>query len=304
MPPASSKGKEPPFLPLFAPKLGKPDNGKPLVVDWFTRIAPRLEEGTSSPVKPPDEPTRPADFSSKPAAFRDVEEMAEETRAFARSLLVIEEPPELVELRMAAASEADRMIESAKAESAQIEAQARQKGYQEGFAEGYSRGERDATIALTRQADQERAALIQDLHDFLSHIEEERNRIWEEMEPQILSLIFETACRVIKQEVQASKTVALSVIRNALLRVREKGSLEIRVNPRDLETVRSHREQLLDILDNLPNVEIIGDKRVGAGGCIVETSSGSIDARIETQLSELSLQLNQPIPENSSEEVE
>ena len=86
----------------------------------------------------------------------------------------------------------------------------------------------------------------------------------------------------------------LSVTRNALRRVVEGGTLRIRVNAEDLQTVRGNREELLTLVDNIRHVEIIEDRRVGAGGCIVETDAGSIDARLETQLAEAAnlLELN------------
>jgi flagellar assembly protein FliH len=41
------------------------------------------------------------------------------------------------------------------------------------------------------------------------------------------------------------------------------------------------------ILDGARQLEIIEDRRVGRGGCVIETSAGTIDARIDTQFEQI-----------------
>jgi flagellar assembly protein FliH len=82
-------------------------------------------------------------------------------------------------------------------------------------------------------------------------------------------------------------------VRNALRRVVDTGKVRVRVNAEDLETVRASREELATLIDGIENLEIISDRRVGAGGAVVETEGGTIDARIETQLSEIATLLNE-----------
>ena len=71
--------------------------------------------------------------------------------------------------------------------------------------------------------------------------------------------------------------------------------LRIRVHGNDLETVRTNRADLLTLVDGANHVEIIEDRRVEPGGCIIETNAGSIDARIETQLESVSDALKQMV---------
>ena len=55
----------------------------------------------------------------------------------------------------------------------------------------------------------------------------------------------------------------------------------------DLETVRAFREDLTALVDGIGQLEIVEDRRVSPGGCVVETTGGTIDARIETQFTEI-----------------
>ena len=196
------------------------------------------------------------------------------------------EPPELMALREAAENAARELVGQAAVEARAIAAAAQRQGYAAGIAQGQAEGRQEAERAVRQQAEADRAAYREDIQAFIAHIEAERQRAWNEMEPQILGMVFELAKHVIKQEIEVSRDVSLAVVQNALRRVADAGNLRIRVHADDLQTIRGSREDLLTLVDNIRHVEIIEDRRVGPGGCIVETDAGNIDARLETQLAE------------------
>ena len=68
--------------------------------------------------------------------------------------------------------------------------------------------------------------------------------------------------------------------------------MRLRVSLGDAGRVRAMREDLLTMLDGLRHLEIVDDRRVGDGGCVIETNAGTIDAKIETQLAEVARALN------------
>jgi flagellar assembly protein FliH len=271
------------FRPLTAPQVGPAVTPATEPINWFTRIAPRLPEGgrANSLSTPPTADSGPA----RNVVFPSVEQIV--TRERERQMLGEPEPPEIVKLRYEAEQMAQELVGQAYVQAQQIEDEARSRGYADGRRAGYAAGEREAQRTLTERADAERAAYREDLAALIAHIEAERARAWNEIEPQAISLIFELAKHVIKEEITASRAAVLPVIRNALRRVADGSSLRIRVHADDLDTVRGSREEILSLLDNVRNVEIIEDRRVGAGGCVIETPAGNIDARVETQLDEM-----------------
>ncbi|CEK20433.1 FliH/SctL family protein [Chthonomonas calidirosea] len=295
----SSRAENPAFQPLTAPRIQGKSRPSPTPVNWFQVLAPKLEVGATVAVEPSSPPPTSGTHVT-PFPLRPVEEMAEELRR--QQVKVLMEPPEIAQMRQEAEQAAQALLDEAQQKAKLLEEEGYRQGFEKGYYDGKIKGEAEVRAELTRQAEAERQALRQDLQNFVQLVEAQRRRIWEELEPQVVQLVFELARKVIKQEVEASKEVALSVIKNALLRVADSASLCIRVSPRDLETVRSHREELLEMLDHLPHVEIIGDRRVGDGGCIVETPNGNVDARIETQLAELNPLFDVPSPPPSVEE--
>jgi flagellar assembly protein FliH len=227
------------------------------------------------------------------ALFRDVDEVAALERILNQQ--APQEPPDIAEMRQQACAVAEDIVRQAMEQAEQIQKEARETGYRDGHTQGYADGENEARAIVIQRADAERTAFREDIEAFVLHIEQERQRAWSEMEPQIIGLVFQLAQQVIKQEVDVSREVALSITRNALRRVADSSTLRIRVHEEDLETVRAHREELLTLVDGMPNFEIIADRRVGPGGCIVETPAGNIDARIETQMDTVADTLEQMV---------
>ena len=278
-----------PFEPLFAPRIKPEQPVKATPVNWFERIAVHMPPKVSPEHEEAGFGEAP-ETGTRKVSFPSVEDLAANHRL--RSQRAVEEPAEVVAMRAQAARAAEEILAEARAGAAEIEQQARELGYREGHSLGYAAGDASAHAKVLRIAEEEREAFREDLNAFILHIEAERQRAWDEMEPQIITLVFDLAKKVIKQEIEVSRTVALSVIQHALRRVVDSGSLRIRVHPDDLQTVRGHREDLLALVDGARHVEIIDDRRVSPGGCVLETPAGNIDANIETQLTEVEKTLN------------
>ena len=283
------------FIPLNVPQLGKSQTGNqpaPAPVSWFEHIAAEVPAAPIAPKAAQPIPLHSGNKASVFAGFRNVDDIVREERE--RSLAGETEPPEITAMRCEAEQAARDLIAQAYTQVQAIEDEARQKGYQAGYQQGDQDGRHDAEQTVKQQALADKTIYQEDIATFIAHIEAERQHAWNAMEPEIISMVFDLAKHVIKQEIEVSREVAVSVVRNALRRVADAGTLRIRVNAEDLQTIRGKREELLTLVDNIRHVEIIEDRRVGTGGCIVETDNGNIDARIETQLAEAASLLDLP----------
>jgi flagellar biosynthesis/type III secretory pathway protein FliH len=62
-------------------------------------------------------------------------------------------------------------------------------------------------------------------------------------------------------------------------------ALRARLNPDDLRTIESSRDQLRKIGEPLPEELVLcADPGIARGGCVLESAAGQVDARMETQL--------------------
>ena len=61
----------------------------------------------------------------------------------------------------------------------------------------------------------------------------------------------------------------------------------MRVHPDDVHYATEIKEELGHARGDIETLTVKGDASIGRGGCLVESSLGTIDARIEAQLEEL-----------------
>lgn len=167
-----------------------------------------------------------------------------------------------------AKAEAEIIVLTARSEAEALLEEARKEGRQAGMTEA---------IALVE-------SLIARLESDMNAFDAETAAFFESLEPEILKLCRYTVEKVIRHEAHTDPKVVTRVIRHCLRHVKESHEVRIRVNPSELESVRAARDELLSVAEGVTTINIIDDRRVSAGGCIIETVTGDFDATIETQL--------------------
>ncbi|MCL6476258.1 MAG: type III secretion system stator protein SctL [Firmicutes bacterium] len=173
-------------------------------------------------------------------------------------------------------AEARRVLAEAHRQADQMRQDAVRKGYEDGLQIGREEGRREYQQAI--------ANLQSEVQKLVDALLAERQRLWEEIEPQVIELVLEIARKVLREEIQARREATLSIIKHALRRVADTEQVRIRVHPDDLQIAREHRSDFLAVCDGVRHIEIVDDQRVGGGGCIIETPSGTIDASLRTQM--------------------
>lgn len=151
----------------------------------------------------------------------------------------------------------------------------------EGYEQGYSKGIEAAENEINQQLEVEMANQTS-LYELFQDALDARLTGTEKMFQQI---VLESIYKVFGDILQDKENV-ISVINNVIKKTRNSTILIIRVSTQDFESINLGHSSLIKDLNN-PNIKIISDERVEMGGCIVETDVGTIDGRLETQLSHL-----------------
>lgn len=173
-------------------------------------------------------------------------------------------------------------------EDARIQANTmREAAWQEGFHEGRQAGQTAAALELQRAMDAQRNEGLARIQTLTDAIGAARQELWNSQEAEMVTFVLTIARQVIKTEVTQNPEVVTNILHNALRRVTDKDHVRIRVSLADAAHVRGMREDLMNLMDGVKNLEIVDDRRIGQGGCVVETNAGTIDAKIETQLDEV-----------------
>lgn len=110
-----------------------------------------------------------------------------------------------------------------------------------------------------------------------------REKMFQNVEPQLVKLAFSIAEKIIGQQIQENDMAIIEIIRQALDSAIGNKIL-VRVNPADFEKVKAHQPSLLGHVEATKTISFKEDEMVKQGGCVVESEIGTIDAQLETQL--------------------
>jgi len=95
------------------------------------------------------------------------------------------------------------------------------------------------------------------------------------------------AKRVVRANVQMNKEIVTHMVKEALRRAADRERIVIRINPQDVEEIKAQRDEYTTSIEGIGSLEIVADRRVSPGGCVVETNTGNIVADLDAQLEEI-----------------
>jgi flagellar assembly protein FliH len=174
--------------------------------------------------------------------------------------------------------EAERILAEAAARATQIEHEARERG----MAEARNR----MASEIAKAAEPLRERLTQTLDELASL----RSTLTSRTERDLVRLALEIAKKIVHREVTIDHEIALTLTRVALSRLHNRAAATIRLHPDDYSYVCAHREQI----NSMGAIEIVEDRSIGRGGCLIQTEMGDIDGRIEQQFMEIERGLMNP----------
>jgi flagellar assembly protein FliH len=134
-------------------------------------------------------------------------------------------------------------------------------------------------------ASKARATLVRGLNDLRREFEAAAQARLESLEGDAISLAFEAVCRIVGEGAEQAEQVARCV-RTSMQALRGQGLLRVRLHPGDLERLRETAEGVA-MTGRSDVTQWVADPGVISGGCIFDTDLGSVDARMDVQLSRL-----------------
>lgn len=103
-------------------------------------------------------------------------------------------------------------------------------------------------------------------------------------ENQIVELVLAISRKIIYDELDDRPEVILGIVRAALERVRDQNHINIHVSLDDYERILQARNELQSIVGAEQILIITADTVLVRGGCMIETSFGTVEAGVDTQL--------------------
>ncbi|MBW7473300.1 flagellar assembly protein FliH [Paenibacillus oenotherae] len=242
-------------------------------LEWYNKYvlkpAPELE--ASAEPAGPDEET----ISLRDQILSDAEQFAKQR---------IQETGAQIEVMYSdAKSQIEAWWEERREQDTELLGLIRQDGYQLGYDEGFDQAK--------QEVQEQWEAMLIEARSILDSAYETKEQIIMEAEPFLVELSAAIAEKIICKELTVSPDWSLELIRKSLARRREQGVITLCVSPNQLTFVQAAREELSLAIDSQAELQIVPDITVRDFGCVIRSAFGSIDARIDTQLTEIKREL-------------
>lgn len=164
---------------------------------------------------------------------------------------------------------AQETVAAANELAAQIEAEARE-AYEAERQRGYLEGKEEARL---EQAEQMIETISRNV-DFFSKVE-----------TRMVDLVMQAVQKIVSDFDDRERV--LLTVRNVLSVVRNQKQMTLRLNPQQVEVVKSRINELLAEYPGVGYLDIVADSRLQADACILESEVGLVEASLETQISAL-----------------
>jgi flagellar assembly protein FliH len=149
------------------------------------------------------------------------------------------------------------------------------------IAESYQNGVRDGDSAATQRMGGQVKAKIDQLSRSIEQLALHRGKVQREAEPELVRLSLAIARRIMRRELSVDPESLLGLVKAGLERIESADVHRVRVHP-------EHASILAGLLEGAArSVEIAPDPGLPVGAVIFETSRGSLDVGLETQLKEI-----------------
>lgn len=170
---------------------------------------------------------------------------------------------------------ANKIMEDAKnkaeSESNDIKAMAWEEGFLKGRTEAIEKMENDIDATFISA------------NKILVEASLKAREIFMDNKKEMINLSMLMAKKIIKKELK-NKEVLFNNLMEAMKKAQNSKELKIFVNWDQLAFGKELKEKLQNSFQGIEKIEIIEDRTVSEGGCIIETKLGKIDATIENQM--------------------
>jgi len=157
-------------------------------------------------------------------------------------------------------------------EADRIKKEAFKKGYQDGM----SKVENEAKVYVDEA--------VKSFSSLINEITEYKKALIKSAEKQLVKLAVEIADKIISMRTAEDDEIVVNVTKNAIKNLIDRESLNIRMNPKDVEVMKNAKAKIMQEVDGVKKMTIIEDESIKRGGVFIETETAEVDARIDKQL--------------------
>lgn len=164
-----------------------------------------------------------------------------------------------------------------------------EKRYQNGFDDGLKKAKED----MENEYSEELLKKTEEFYQILASFEQKIIDYEKTFDEIVIKVATKIAEKIVHREIE-NKTVIQKTLKEAVRKILGANEILIKINPEDYKGISldgTHK----DLEKNFSKIRFEQDNNIDPGGCLIETEVGNVDARISSQLDEISRQLENNI---------
>jgi len=169
-----------------------------------------------------------------------------------------------------------KIMDELNLESLKKETEAYQRGVREGHQDGFSQGRKAGVADGLKEIE----PVVHLFQQALQEINVLRKELCLRAEQETVRLSLAIARKILVREPETNPEIIKGIVIKTFKTIAMNPPVRIRINPSELAYIQERR-QLIPIEGE---VDFIEDPSISRGGCVVETLSGDVDARLESQM--------------------
>lgn len=138
-----------------------------------------------------------------------------------------------------------------------------------------------------QQAERGLANVFRAMRQSVTELSGLREKVLRGSEDDLLKLAIMIARKITRQEIETNTSVLANIVSAAIADCIDLEKISIRLNPDDYAIVNADRARFIGSLSSDTKVILSSDETLHPGDCMVDSTTGSVDATIETQLEEI-----------------
>ncbi len=198
---------------------------------------------------------------------------------------------EIEKERQKAKETAESILNQAKKEAEDLKKTAQQQGYEEGYKNGRENGYKEGYEKGLNEVKQKFNEALQVIQTVSDQIKANEEQLLSSIEPKIVRILEFMLSRLLRKEISLDNQTVLRTLKEIFTRISDKEEITVYLNPKDLKTFEEAQNAFADELRFVKKLSLVADEYIQEGGCIVETRLGSYDARIKSQLEQISQEI-------------
>lgn len=150
------------------------------------------------------------------------------------------------------------------------------------FKKGYEQGQQEGLVRAEQAVEAARLQLTETIHN----VEKLQPQLYRQAEEELVRLACEIGAKIVHREITLDKSILSTLVRVSMEKLSRAKTARIHLHPDDYRFLTAAQADGVDPAFG-PGVVLVEDNDVEPGGCMVETELGTADARIDSQLHEI-----------------